>query len=311
VLALFICMICCLSQWKGLAVGVVWGLISALGFGTADFIARGISVRLSAYHALFYIHFVSGVLLTIVVLFDGIPSTATAGVVGLGLVLGSVNTLGTLLLYRALAIGKVSIVSPVVSTFGGVTLILSLLAGDTITTGGLFSLLLMLIGIVIVSRGQDDASTIDERGKRPGLRGLPEAVISALALGVNAWGLQFVVEPLGSYIPTLLGRIMTVILLTLLSRPLRQSIAVPPREYWLRFGAVGLITTIGEVAYNVGIQGMTPGIVAVLSSLFGAVTVILALIFLQERLARHQWIGVGVIFVSVVLIGIFQNFVSP
>ncbi len=68
------------------------------------------------------------------------------------------------------------------------------------------------------------------------------------------------------------------------------------------------MTTIGEIAYNVGVQGMTPGIVAVLSSLFSPVTVLLALIFLHERLARRQWVGIGIIFVATLLTGMFQNF---
>jgi drug/metabolite transporter (DMT)-like permease len=96
--------------------------------------------------------------------------------------------------------------------------------------------------------------------------------------------------------------------LALFVRPMRQSIAVPPRSLWLNFVVVGFVTTLGEVAYNIGVQGTTPGIVAVLSSLFSPVTVLLALVFLRERLARHQWIGVGIIFVATLLIGVFQNF---
>ena len=285
--------------------GIIWGFLSALCFGSADFMARGVSIRLTPYHALFYIHLVSGVLLFAVIMVDGIPASATADAVGLAALLGAVNTLGTLLLYRALSIGKISIVSPITSTFGGITLVLSLLAGDIIPFGSIFGLVLMLIGIVIVSTVREDAQ---QETKGIPLRGLPEAVITAVALGLNFWGLQFVIEPLGVYIPTLIGRIMTVILLVLLARPLRQSIALPPRAYWLKIGLVGFITTLGEIAYNVGVQGTTPGIVAVIGSLFSPVTVLLALIFLRERLARHQWVGVGIIFIATLLIGIFQNF---
>ncbi|MBC7811904.1 MAG: DMT family transporter [Burkholderiales bacterium] len=286
--------------------GVVWGFLSALCFGSADFIARGVSVKLSAYHALFYIHLVSGVLLGIVVALDGIPSTATIAAVGLAVALGAVNTLGTLLLYRSLSIGKISLVSPITSTYGGVALILALLAGDAISIGGIFSLVLMLVGIVIVSIVRENNDSPD--AQQVGLRGVPEAAVAAIALGINFWAMQFVVGPLGTYIPILIGRMVTVILLALLVRPTRQSIAVPPRELWLKIGAAGFVTTLGEVAYNVGVQGATPGIVAVVSSLFSPVTVLLALIFLHERMARHQWVGVGIIFIATLMLGIFQNF---
>lgn len=285
--------------------GVVWGLIAALGYGSGDFIARGVSIRLGVYRALLYAHLGSGVLLLVVVLADGIPGSATVSAVGLAALLGALNTLATLLLYRALTIGKISVVSPITSTFGGVSLVLALLAGDPISSASVVSLVLMLVGVVIVSIVRDDPQNA---AATPALRGLPEAVLTALVLGVIFWALQFVVEPLGAYLPTLIGRGMTVMLLPLLARPLRQPVALPPRNIWLNIGAVALITTIGEVAYNVGVQGTTPGIVAVLSSLFSSVTVLLALVFLRERLARHQWIGVGIIFASTLLIAYFQNF---
>ncbi len=285
--------------------GLVWGFVSALCFGSADFIAGGVSVKLTPFHALFYIHLVSGTLLFIVTVLSGVPSSATASAIGLAMLLGAANTVGTLMLYRALSIGKISIVSPITSAFGGIALVLSLLAGDAIAVGGVLSLGLMLVGIVIVASVQSDPQ---QDSTRTALKGVPEAVIAALTLGVNFWGLQFVVVTLGPYIPTLIGRTMTVILLALLVRPFHQSISVPPREFWLKIGVVGLITTIGEIAYNVGVQGTTPGIVAMLSSLFSPVTVLLALIFLHEQLARRQWLGVGMIFIATLLIGFFQNF---
>lgn len=285
--------------------GVILGFVSALSFGSADFIARGVSVKLTPYRALFYVHLLSGVLLVIASSIDGLPASATLDAVGLGVVLGAVNTLGTLMLYRALSIGKIAIVSPVTSTFGGVALVLSLLAGDAISRGGIFSLLLMLGGIVIVSSVREDPQKAVDRSV---MMGLPEALISALALGINFWGLQFVVASLGPYIPTLIGRIMTVIVLPVLARPLHQSVALPARGYGLNLAVVGFLTTLGEIAYNVGIQGTTPGIVAVLSSLFSPVTVLLALIFLREQLARYQWVGVGVIFIATLLLGLFQSF---
>lgn len=43
-------------------------------------------------------------------------------------------------------------------------------------------------------------------------------------------------------------------------------------------------------------------IVSVLASLFSAVTVLLAWIFLHDKLQWSQWLGIGIIFVGVVLV---------
>src|SRR5688572_25964827 len=167
---------------KGNIVGVFWGLVAAVGFGAGDFMARGVSIRLAAYRALFYMHLVSAALLVIVVVFDGIPRTVTLEAVGLAALLGAVNTLAGLLLYRALAIGKIAVVSPIISSFGGVALLLSLLAGDVIPLGGIVSLVLMLAGVVIVSIPREEGQT---ESNPVTIRGIPEAILCAVAIGLN------------------------------------------------------------------------------------------------------------------------------
>jgi uncharacterized membrane protein len=43
-------------------------------------------------------------------------------------------------------------------------------------------------------------------------------------------------------------------------------------------------------------------VVSVLASLYGAVTVLLAWIFLRERLEISQWFGIAMIFAGIVLV---------
>ena len=65
-----------------------------------------------------------------------------------------------------------------------------------------------------------------------------------------------------------------------------------------------LLDTAANVAYNLGIDnaGALTSVVATISSLFSVVTVLLAWVFLRERLARWQWVGVAAIFVGVALV---------
>ena len=66
---------------------------------------------------------------------------------------------------------------------------------------------------------------------------------------------------------------------------------------------MGLLDTGAFALSNRGMQMEQISIVTVLSSLYGAVTVVLAAIFLRERIALLQWIGIIAIFVGIVLIG--------
>jgi drug/metabolite transporter (DMT)-like permease len=56
--------------------------------------------------------------------------------------------------------------------------------------------------------------------------------------------------------------------------------------------ATGLIGLVAFAAYLLGLQTGAVAMVTVLSSLAGAVTVLLALVLLKERLAPRQWAGV-------------------
>lgn len=283
---------------------MLWGIVAACGWGTADFIARGVSVRLSAYRALLYAHLVSfGCLLPIVL--ASAPTGAGFAMLALGALLGASNTLGSLLLYRSLSVGRLSIVSPIGSSFAAVTLLLSLLSGDTISAAKIGGLVLTTVGVIFASMAGADET--DATGSA--VRGVPAALGAALAFGVTFWGLKFVVPTLGPWLPVFESRVTTLLLLPLLARPLGESIAPPPARSWPLVVAIGLIDTCANAAYNVGIRSDAPGVVAVLGSLFSPITVLLAFVLLRERLSPRQWLGVGLIFCSVMAIGIAENFV--
>jgi drug/metabolite transporter (DMT)-like permease len=56
------------------------------------------------------------------------------------------------------------------------------------------------------------------------------------------------------------------------------------------------------VLSNLGMKIEQVAVVTVLSSLYGAVTVGLAAIFLREHVSRWQWIGIATIFFGILLI---------
>jgi drug/metabolite transporter (DMT)-like permease len=289
--------------------GILWGFVAALGWGTADFIARGASVRLGAYRALLYAQCVSAVCLALIVVWSPAVKDVTVGVLTLAVLLGGLNTAGVLLLYRALAIGQLAIVAPVSSSFAAVTLALSLFMGDPIAPGKVAGLLLMVVGVLLASSAYSESN--ESGAVRRHTRGVPEALGAALMLGLMFWGLKYVVPGLGPWVPVLAGRMMALILLPALAWPLQQSIALPSQATWPSLLAIGLLDAGANVGYNVGLHSDAPGVVAVLGSLFSPITVILAFVFLRERLAARQWVGVGIIFVAVAAIGIAENLITP
>ena len=118
------------------------------------------------------------------------------------------------------------------------------------------------------------------------------------------FALKFVVGNLGALLPVLLVRLMSAIILTgaVLLAPRGRSCGKWSSYLPIVF-VIGIVDTLGNITYNLGILGGAVSVVATISGLFSAVTVILAFVVLKERLAAHQAIALLAILVGVSIIG--------
>jgi drug/metabolite transporter (DMT)-like permease len=136
-------------------------------------------------------------------------------------------------------------------------------------------------------------------------RGVGWAILAAVGFGVMFWFLGFHVVPLvGDAVSVWVMRLTALVSLAVVALPARQSIRLPHGSVWWMLAAVGFMDTAAFVANNAGLHIGPVSVVSVLASLYGAVTVLLAWIFLRERLERSQWLGIILIFVGIVCVSI-------
>jgi len=65
----------------------------------------------------------------------------------------------------------------------------------------------------------------------------------------------------------------------------------------------GILGGVGNMAYfEAMVKGGKASVVTPVTALFPMVTVLLALVFLKERLGRTQWIGLALAFVAIYLL---------
>lgn len=67
---------------------------------------------------------------------------------------------------------------------------------------------------------------------------------------------------------------------------------------------VALLDTAANISYNLGITVSLTAVVSIISSLCSAIMVLLAWMFLRERLARWHWAGVGAILEGIALVSV-------
>ena len=297
--------------------GVLLGLSAALLWGVADFCARGSSRAGGTFRTLLFVEIIAipAVLLLaapfglITLRGEQWPTILAAAVVGL-IILG-----GAGLLYRAFAIGKLALVSPIASAFAAVTALLAIATGERLAGLTLLGVILTLVGVILASTSAESApageSKAKEQRKRRFAPGLLEAIGAMLTFGVGYWLLDFIVPTLGGVTTAFIAKVgdlvaLGVIALFLAWRAPRKPQPEAPLAwpFWLWVVPTALLDTAANIAYNIGIATALTSVVVTLSSLFSAVTVLLAWVVLRERLALWQWVGVVTILLGVLLVNL-------
>jgi drug/metabolite transporter (DMT)-like permease len=292
--------------------GVVLGLASAWCWGSADFAARFTSRRVGAYRALFFMQFFGFILLGVYLKWSGGFSRGVAPgwqPWALAASAGLLNVAASLALYHSFEVGTLSIVGPVSSSYPALTVALSLFSGERIHLLQGIGLAVTLAGVIFASTSFSilKAKTNQAGGAESAhlSKGVGWAIAAALGFGVMFWFLGYHVLPVvAAPVSVWVMRLTSIVALGLVALPARQSLKLPSGLVWWGLFAAGILDTSAFLANNAGLQLGQVSVVSVLASLYGAVTVLLAWIFLRERLEISQWCGIAMIFAGIVLVSL-------
>jgi drug/metabolite transporter (DMT)-like permease len=301
-------------------VGPSLGLAAAVLWGVADFVARSIARRIGAIRCTLYLQLVGFLLLSIFFELQGGFHRVFAAVAGgwlpwaWGALAGVLNGFAAVCFYSSLAKGKLSVVTPISASYPALTLVLSMLSGESVRWENLVGIVVSLAGAVLA------ATTFDSEGPNPPANantnaahihrthltsGVGWAAAAACGFGVMFWLIGYHVMPvLGGAASVWIIRLSTLVSLTLVAVPARQSVAFPRGSVWWLIPIMASCDTAAFLCSNYGLARGPVSVVTMLASLFSAVTVLLAGIFLRERLQRTQWLGIALIFAGIILMNI-------
>ena len=262
-------------------------LLSSLLWGGADFLGGTISRRLPALLVVGASQ-LAGLLTVAAIAGAAGELQAPGGYLPWAVAAGLAGLAGLVAFYRALAMGPMGVVSPIAAL--GVVVPVAVGLGRGERPGAL-----QLVGIVVAVLGVVLASGPELSG-RAGARPLLLAVAAAVGFGL---ALLFIAE--GSRTSTLMTLVtmritsVLVVALVLLSRVAARTRRTPIR-LTTRDLALIAVVGIGDAAANLAFgwastRGLV-SVVAVLGSLYPVVTVLLARVVHQERLAAVQNAGV-------------------
>lgn len=214
-----------------------------------------------------------------------------------GLAAGACGSVALLCLYKGLAVGKVSVVAPVSAVLSAlIPVVVSVVTGHAfqpITWAGILS---GLIGVYFLSLpSADDAESKKETG-----------IVLAIAAGIALACFYMLLgnEQTHGNIWTLFGErlsVVSVMLGTVLIRRIPLSKSIPGFKLMMAAGATDVIGNLAFL-YSASI-GPLP-MVALISSLYPAMTIFLGWVILKESLNPKILIGIICAFVCIVIFGI-------
>jgi drug/metabolite transporter (DMT)-like permease len=308
--------------------GILLGLLTALSWGSSDFLARFTARRIGSLRTTLYMQLVGLVLLTIFLpwiggwghLYDGSGWQPWAW----GALAGVLNGISTLSLYRSFEVGKLAVVAPLSASYPALTVAISVFTGEHLSAMRAAGIALILAGVIVVVRGEVEAdSGIAPSGvarhsvqlgsvaaasrstlERKAASGIGAAMISAAGFGVLFWLLGNHVVPRVGFASTVwMIRLTSSALTALVIVAMKQPISLRRRDHvslWLL--GMGVLDTGAFVLNNLGMELEQVSVVSVLASLYGAVTVLLSTVVLHEKMSRWQWLGIIAIFAGIALI---------
>jgi drug/metabolite transporter (DMT)-like permease len=296
---------------------IILGLAAAIFWGSADFFARYSTRIIGTYRTLFFMQFFGLIGLSIYLALAGDFGRLAQEVYWQAwvwaLLAALLNVVSSLALYRAFEVGILTIVSPIAASSAALSVVFALMSGETISMLHGIGIIAALFGVALAAtafsstRKASDAKMIEVAPQRKGIlpRGVAWALAASFGYGIIFWILGFRVTPvLGGIAPVWLIRLMTLSTLALFAVPLKQNIRVPRGSVWWYIAGAGILDTAAYVSFTIGLTGGQVAIIGVIASLFSAVTVLLAWIFIREKLQWTQWLGVGIIFVAIVLVNV-------
>lgn len=274
--------------------GVLFALIAAATYGVSDFVGGLASRRISALNVLLVSYPVGALIMAVGLIgYSGPVSLPTllwslgGGVAGLA---------GVALLYSALAVAPMNIVSPVTAVMSAAVPVLGgVLRGERPQPVAWVGIVLGLVAVVMISR-----QPADHPHPPIGWRPLLMAVLAGVGFGVYFICLASADHDSGLW-PVVLSRCCSAVLVLPLLLVVDRLVR-PPRAVLGLAAIAGALDAAANLAFLLASRHGLLSLAGVVTALYPAGTVALAVLVLRERTVATQRVGLAVAAVAVVLL---------
>jgi len=282
------------------------GLTAALAWGVHDFAARFPSREIGATHAVFGVTLAGLLWLSAWLIAAGAAPALHPQHLWLPALTGVSFVLATIWLFAAIAAGPIAVVAPIIGAFPIYAVAFAAIMGARPTVLEWSAMTAVVLGVAAVARKGGDAPQDGATGGgRASIPTLIYAFLSGLGFACALTAGQYAAPIYGEVEAIWLARVFGLIAVTVICLARRPGGAVRIFRYgrwWILLAVMGLLDSFALVAVVLAGHQPQAEIATVAASSFGAVTVILARIFLKETVTAVQWSGIALIFGGVAVL---------
>lgn len=283
---------------------MIYGLAAAFGWGLSDLWAAISGRRIGSLRTVVIAQVAAGIAVTVTLVvvrpdLSDIPTVAPWLVANAFIGAAAFATL-----YRALELGPVAIVSPVLATYAVIPVLLSVvLLGETLGGGKIAGVAVTIVGAAVAST---DVRALRAGGTgRPA--GLPWAIVSMLLFGVATYIMGWAARIAGVVASLWFGRVLLTGVVVIAWMVLRRRATEPNAAREASGGrglasVVGIAELLGTFAYARGAEVGFVSIVTAASAVYPVVPVVGGVAVLHERPAPTQYAGIAMVIAGLLLL---------
>jgi drug/metabolite transporter (DMT)-like permease len=297
-------------------IGLLTGLGAALSWGTLDVFSALASRRIGSLRVTTGMQVVGASLTWLVALSTGVSLPSDPAVLVGGSLVGLAGAGAYLSYFTGLRIGPISVVSGMVAAYGGLTVVLAVMfRGESLTPLQALGATTATVGVILTGVAFGGGL----RGIRFAGPGVVFAIVSLILFAAMTIGTDIVLERTGFVEVLLVSRsanaVISVLVLIVAMTALRGP-AAPllqgdrpdggrlDKRVIAAVAVAGLLDVLGLMSFAYGLEVAETWLVGLASSFGPAVTIVVAVAFLGERLKPIQWVGLAGVLIGMIAIGL-------
>ena len=293
--------------------GLLTGLTAALFWGTLDVITALGSRVVGSLRVTAGMQSVTAVLFLAIFLATGATIPTEPASLALAVLLGLIGAGAYLSYFTGLQFGPIAVVSGMVSAFGGLTVVLSVVfRGESLSPLQAFGAAVATVGVLLTAFAFDGGL----RATRFAGPGVVFALVALVLFALMAITTDVALETMSWIQIYTIARVVNasigIVAVLLLARRAGSALGHRPEggPTWSNpriVGALvlaGVLDVVGLVAFATGLETAPTWMVGLAASFGPAVTIMVAVAFLGERLRPVQWFGLLGILTGMICIAV-------